>query len=127
MANIGRAKRANRVNSQSIEPLESRVLLSTIVVNTTIDGIFPPSTGLVSLRNAIATANSSPTATEIDFDATVFATRQRISLNGNGLVLSASQTVSLVGPVAGLTINGNGQGTTIQVVTSPHLEGHLEV
>lgn len=55
MANSGRAKRANRVISQSIEPLESRVLLSTIVVNTTIDGLFPPSTGVTGgLRHRIA-------------------------------------------------------------------------
>jgi hypothetical protein len=58
----------------TIERLEMRTLLSAIEVNTVIDGLFPPSTGIVSLRNAIATANVSPTPTTITFDPKVFAT-----------------------------------------------------
>ena len=51
---IGRGQRP-----AAAESLEGRALLATVVVNTLIDGIFPPGSGFTSLRNAVATANAA--------------------------------------------------------------------
>ncbi len=100
----------------AVEALETRVLLTTVVVNTTIDGIFPPSTGLVSLRNAVATANSSPTPTTITFDPTVFAGAKTITLNGNRLELSnSSEATTIIGPSSGVTVSGNNLSRDFQI------------
>src|SRR6185437_441913 len=116
VANIGRAKRANRVIS-SIEPLESRVLLSAVVVNTTVDSIYPPFTGIVSLRNAIQTANSSSSPTTITFDPKVFSSPQKIVLIQGTLTLNnaAGASTTVIGPPAGVTIDGDAQGDVLDL------------
>src|SRR6516165_4847403 len=65
------------VGSQlQIDQLESRTLLTAAVVNTIIDGHFPPGSGTVSLRDAIAAADTSASDTAITFDPTVFSSPQ---------------------------------------------------
>ena len=116
MAKFARAKQRNRsISRQAIEPLERRVLLSTVVVNTTIDGVFPPSTGLVSLRSAIATANGSSTPTTITFDPKVFATQQTIALNGSALDLTNSPATTITGPSSGVVINAGGHSRVFTI------------
>jgi hypothetical protein len=94
-----------------LETLETRALLSTVIVNTLIDGTFSPSTGIISLRSAIATANASSTPTTITFDPKVFASPQTIVLNGNDFELSnPAEPTTIIGPIAvkaGLASTGN--------------------
>jgi predicted outer membrane repeat protein len=93
------------VRSAAVETLESRVLLTSVVVNTTLDG---NPAGLVSLRDAIAIANSSATPTAITFSPTIFATPKTITLNSTVLELSnTSQATTITGPKVGVTISGN--------------------
>ncbi len=91
------------------------MLLSSVVVNTTVDALFPPVTGMVSLRNAIATANASATPTTITFSPTVFATPQTLVLNGNQLELSGNTTTTIMGPSSGVTISANKLSRVLQV------------
>ena len=72
----------------TVETLEKRILLTTVMVNTVVDAIYPPGTGLVSLRNAVTDANGSSTPTTITFDPKVFATTQTIQLRGTPLVFN---------------------------------------
>jgi uncharacterized protein (DUF2141 family) len=96
--------RISRALSQAVvQTLEQRTLLSTVVVNTTLDN--PHAAGLISLRDAVVTANANAN-TAITFSATVFSTPKTITLNGNELDLSGKGT-SIKGPTAGVTINGN--------------------
>jgi predicted outer membrane repeat protein len=100
----------------SIQLLERRFLLTAVVVNTTLDGIFPPASGIISLRNAVETANSSTTPTTISFSSTVFATPQTIILGGKVLDLSnASHPTTIRGPAAGVKVSGNGQTGGFQI------------
>jgi hypothetical protein len=104
-----------------VDRLESRTLLTAAVVNTIIDGHFPPGSGTVSLRDAIAAANTSASDTTITFDSTVFSSPQTIVLNGSQLDLSSTSKTTITGPPGGVTISGNdasrvfyvhGSGTT---------------
>ena len=85
-------------------------------MNTTSDSLVPGA-GLLSLREAIAFANadSSGIAT-ITFDPTVFATPQTITLTGSQLELSnTSETETITGPAAGVTVSGGGLSRVFQV------------
>ena len=97
------------------EPLEERRLLS-VVVNSINDVLYAQGSGLVSLRNAIAIADSSATPTTITFDPTVFAAAQTIVLTGGQLELSnSSESTTIIGPAAGVTISGNNASRVFQV------------
>lgn len=99
-----------------IEALERRVLLSTVVVNTVVDAIYPAGSGQVSLRNAIADANGSSSPTTITFNPTVFATAQTIMMNGNELELSnTSQATTIVGPSAGVVLNAGAKSSVFTI------------
>ena len=104
-----------------MEPLEPRMLLSlvqgpAIVVNTITDGTDSLGSGVVSLRDAIAMADSSSTPTTITFDPTVFATAQTIVLTGGQLELSnTNEPTTIIGPAAGVTISGNNASRVLQV------------
>ena len=86
-----------------VQTLEQRTMFSTVVVSTTLDN--PHAAGLISLRDAVTTANANAN-TSITFSAAVFNTPKTITLNGNELDLSGKGT-SIKGPAAGVTINGN--------------------
>jgi len=114
---VNRCERPQPTRPSTVEALERRALLSVVVVNTIIDGLFPPSTGIVSLRSAVAIANSSTTDTTITFDPTVFATPATIDLSQGTLTLSNSiaTTTTLIGPAARLTIDGDAKGDVFDI------------
>jgi hypothetical protein len=102
----------------AFEPLERRRLLTAVVVNTVVDTIYPASTGLVSLRSAIATANASTTATTITFDPKVFATAQTIVESGTPLALTnTKEATTITGTAAGVTVSGNKQSIAFTVAS----------
>jgi hypothetical protein len=104
---ISRDQRARL--AAAIEPLERRLLLTAVVVNTTADSTDAAGSSIVSLRDAITIANNSTTATAITFSPTVFATAKTITLVDHELELSGKQPVTITGPAAGVTVNGNSQ------------------
>jgi len=109
---IHRSLRIQRARlAAAIEPLERRLLLTSVVVNTTADVTDAPGSSVVSLRDAINVANDSVTPTTITFNPTVFATAKTITLNGNALDISGSKPVTITGPAAGVTVNGNHAST----------------
>ncbi|HET6246567.1 MAG TPA: right-handed parallel beta-helix repeat-containing protein [Tepidisphaeraceae bacterium] len=89
-----------------IEMLESRVLLTSILVNSTSDTA--SGNGITTLRDAIIIANTSTSPTTITFDPTLFATVQTITLNGGDLELrNTSEPTTITGPAVGVTISGD--------------------
>jgi len=93
--------------------LEERTLLSTFTVNNPTD---TPVVGTTDLRQAIGLANAAGGANTIDFDSTVFGTPQTITLGGTQLELStANETVTITGPPAGVTVNGNNASRVFQI------------
>ncbi len=88
---------------------------ATIVVTTTTDGD-GSAAGQVSLRQAVNLANIETAASTITFSAGAFATAQTIALTGGPLVLSDTQSSTVIqGPAAGLTISGGGKVRVLQV------------
>ena len=85
-------------------------------MNTTSDSI-APGAGLLSLREAIDFADTSPSgASDITFDNAVFATPQTITLTGIQLELSnTGGTETITGPAAGVTVSGGGLSRVFQV------------
>jgi hypothetical protein len=75
-----------------------------IVVNNPTD---TPVLGQTDLRQAIVQANTNGGDETIVFDSTVFGTPQTITLTGGQLRLSdTTGTETIMGPAAGLTVNG---------------------
>ncbi len=102
----------------AVELLESRTLLTSVVVNSPIDAIFPAGTGLTSLRMAINTANASTSATTITFDATAFATAQTIGLGGTVLKFTnTAQPTTIIGTAVGVTVSGGDKSSIFQIDT----------
>ena len=95
----------------AVEPLERRLLFTSVVVNTTADATDATGSTVVSLRDAIHITNGSTTATTITFSPTVFATAKTITLDGTDLEISGKQPVTITGPLAGVTVNGNQAST----------------
>jgi hypothetical protein len=108
------AVHCNSHHSATIESLEARTLLTSVVVNSTIDGVHLRRD--VTLRQAILEANASTTPTTISFDQTVFATPKTIVLNGAQLELTNSaHPTTITGPAAGVTASGNSLSRVFQV------------
>ena len=75
-----------------------------------------PTTGLTSLREAVAYAESLSGNPTITFSSTVFAAAQTITLSGSQIELNnAGVAVAIVGPSAGVTISGGGKARVFQV------------
>jgi len=86
----------------------------SIVVNSTSDTA--TGSGIVTLRDAIDTANSATSPTTITFDPTVFATAQTIVLDGTQLTLSnTAEPITITAPAAGVTISGDDQSRVLWV------------
>lgn len=99
-----------------IEVLESRMLLTTVVVNTTADIMYPAGSTTVSLRNAIATADASTSPTTISFSTSVFATAKTITMNGTEFELSnKTQPVTIVGPASGVTLDAGLKSSVLTI------------
>ena len=96
---------------QEMEAIPRLLLATSVVVNMTTDVLYPQGTGLISLRNALAIANSSTSPTTITFDPTVFASAQTIFLTGDCFdcyleLSNTSQPTTITGPAAGVTVCG---------------------
>ena len=63
--------------------------------------------GAGSLRDAINQANAASPDDVISFDPTIFAAHQTITLGGTELVIQNNGSLTINGPVAGVTISGN--------------------
>ena len=90
-----------------------------LVVNAIADS---DSIGLLTLRDAVnlADADTTTTALPITFDATVFASSQTITETAGTLTLGGSTSITvapltITGPSAGVTINGNGTNSVFTV------------
>ena len=104
--------RSAAVLRAAIETLESRTMLTSVVVNSISDTA--TGAGVVTLRDAIAIANSSATPTTITFSPTVFAKPQTIVLDGTQLELSSTkESTTIDGPSEGVTISANGKSRVI--------------
>jgi len=96
--------------------------LTSVVVNTTTDVLYPQGSTSVSLRNAIAIANSSTTPTTITFDPIVFATAQTIVMTGGQFVFrNGSEPTTITGPAAGVAINGNNASRVFEITANANL------
>ncbi len=96
----------------SLLALEDRRLLSTFTVNST--GDTGTGSGLVGdLRYCITQANAAGGPETITFDKTVFQTPQTIT--GTFELSDTTGTETILGPVAGVTISGGGNGNVFQV------------
>src|SRR5215472_13268940 len=96
----------------ALEVLEDRWVPS-IVVNNPTD---TPVAGETDLRQAIAQANAAGGAETITFDPGVFASHQTITLMHGQLELTDKTGLeSIVGPAAGVTVNGGGGNRMLQV------------
>jgi parallel beta-helix repeat protein len=88
---------------------------SLITVSTTVDGT-GSGPGQISLRQAINLANALTSANTIDFDPTVFATPQTITLTAGQLTLTDKAMTTINGPGANLlTVSGGGNSRVIEV------------
>ena len=84
--------------------LEQRRLLTNVVVNSLSDATSLPN-GLIDLRMAIKTANSSTTPTTITFSSTLFSSNKKILLAGDALELSnTKEATTITGPTTGVTV-----------------------
>lgn len=106
MQAVTKHKRGN-FRQSILENLESRTLLSTVVVNSSADptGLILSST--YTLRRAINIANASSTPTTITFDPSVFASVKTIALDASLPYLSLTNThegTTIVGPTKGVKI-----------------------
>ncbi len=91
-------------------------ILTSLIVNTTSDSLIPGA-GLLSLREAIAFANTDRSGqATITFDPTVFATHLTITMTGIQFELSnTTGTETITGPAAGVTVNAGGLSRVFQV------------
>ncbi len=84
------------------------------VVNTTADSNKLPTTTECSLREAITAASAFASGATITFDPTVFATAQTITLTRGQLEIE--NAVTITGPDAGVTVDGNNQARVLHVL-----------
>jgi CSLREA domain-containing protein len=95
------------------EEMESRVLLTGVVVNSTLDNVNDSNVAgpVVTFREAINYADSATTSTTITFDPTVFPAGQLTTITLGGSVLglvNAKQSVIIQGLGADrIAVNGN--------------------
>jgi hypothetical protein len=97
----------SRLHRARVEPLESRHLLAVTVVTTTQD-VLDPGDGLISLREAVIAANTSPADDEIQLPAGTYALTiqgmgENTALTGN-LNIANNGSLKIVGAGADTTI-----------------------
>ena len=98
-----------------LEPLETRRLLSVTYTVTNTDSVSDP--GSLAYEVAQANADISGQPITVNFDSGFFATPKTITLNATlDLNNSMSGTsIAIVGPAAGLTIDGGGNNAVFTV------------
>ncbi len=112
-----RERRATSLRPR-LELLEPRVVLSATIftVNSTGNGTSGSGTsGTLPYVISQANANTNTAGSEIEFDSSVFASPQTVTL-GATLVLSETAGPELIdGPAAGVTISGGGAVSVFEV------------
>ena len=101
----------------TVQTLEARVLLSSIVVNSTSD---TPSSGNVTLRDAINAGVDT-----ITFDPTVFLPNTLTTIKLTNGPLELTHNVTIDGPGAGQVAVSGGNATLTCETTAGHIY-HLE-
>jgi hypothetical protein len=95
----------------ALQALEDRTVPSTFTVTNLLDD---GSVG--SLRWAVGQANATGGDQTVDFDPTVFATPQTITLAGSQLELTDTTGIeTITGPAAGVTVSGGGLSRVFQI------------
>jgi hypothetical protein len=95
----------------AVQVLEDRTVPSTFTVTNLLDD---GSVG--SLRWAVGQVNMAGGDQTIDFDPTMFATPQTITLTGTQLELTdTTGTETITGPAAGVTVDGGGRSRVLQI------------
>ena len=115
---VNRTDRSSSVrqNKQlSFDQLEARHLLATFVVNSTADTV-NSADGVVTLREAITSANDTAGADTITFDSSVFSSAQTIDLASQ--LPDVTDAVTITGPGADLLTIDAGNGTDGQFNTN---------
>ena len=103
------------VSSATFSLTNTGQVLTSLVVNTTTNDSAFPGPGHISLREAVAIANTQLLGTmNITFDPIVFAMPQTITLTAGQLELTHGD-VMITGPAAGLTVSGGGLSRVFQV------------
>jgi hypothetical protein len=109
------AVKIGAVSIGAVEVLEQRLCFSTFTVNSVSDSATPQS-GVLTLRQAVAIANTDPGPDTIAFDPLVFSTPQTITLTQGQLEISdTSGTTTITGPGADLlSISGGNSSRVFQ-------------
>jgi hypothetical protein len=95
-----------------LQQLEDRTTPANFLVTTASDAV-DANDGLISLREAITSANNNGEADSITFSTTVFALPQTITLTQGELRISDDLTIT--GPAARVTIDANKQSQVFNV------------
>ena len=102
--------------SASFDLTNTGTPFTSLTVNTTVDSL-APGAGLLSLREAVAFANSDTTGNAtITFDPTVFASVQTIDLTlGQFELDNPSELETITGPAAGVMVDGGALSRVFQI------------
>ena len=103
---------------EMIQQLERRQLLTSIVVNSMTDAA-TANDGQISLRAAIAMANTSTTPTDITFSPDFFYAPFTLKLTNGVLELTnTAEATTITGSNAGINISGNNSTGVFKIDTS---------
>jgi hypothetical protein len=92
-----------------------------LMVNTIADQLDPAGSKTLSLRDAINDANLYFGPAMIEFNPTIFASHETITLDSADLNLANNTgTISIIGPAAGVTISGAGKTDVLYTATGVH-------
>ena len=126
--NSTKTRRIRSAMNCSIEQLESRTLLTSVVVNTVQDGLHARGSAVVSLRDAIQIADRSASPTTITFAPQVFSVARTIALDGKTLTLNnTAHPTEIEGPTTGVTVSGAGRSGVFDVQLATVTFSHVNV
>src|SRR5262245_38191243 len=109
-----RTRRRRAAIRPRLETLEDRTAPAVFTVTNTADS------GPGSLRQAVLDANNKVDADSITFDPAVFATGETIQMTGGPYVITNS--VSIQGPAAGLTLDAGGRSGHFELAMTSALD-----
>jgi hypothetical protein len=98
--------------------VEYNIPIDPALIVTTTSDVVNPADGVVSLREAVARANSDGVASPITFSEAVFAApRKTITLTGGALVLGGNSRLTIRAPAAGVRISGGGTSRVFETAS----------
>lgn len=101
------------------EPLESRRLLATFIVNTPADGPSNPVDGVLTLREAITASEAAAGADVIEFSPAAFNVPRTILLTEGALQVSGDLTIN--DSAAGVTVDAGGDSRVLAALSGADL------